>query len=341
MQAIMAELLQKILDCKPGLCCMIKAAKKENGFTEGEVPTGRSARLRQEAGMTVKEVEECTGLARSNIRFYEKEGLLIPERRKNGYREYSAEDVRELKKIACLRSLGISLEDIRKLQSGQAELRQAVEWQREALRGQLGELSCSEKVCERMLSCQELSYETFQGEQFLEEPEEARVKTQPVFQLDTVSFLYVWGSFALWAAMALLALFFGIFFYRKLPPQIPVQWSGGEAVSLVNRAFIFAYPAACVLLRLFLRPVIYGKMGEGQGSGQAAARYHACRMLITEYLTNYLCFLALSGEIFTLLFVYGLVRRIEVLLITDTVVLLGLLCVGLVKMDLKERTFAG
>jgi len=243
---------------------MIKAAKKENGFTEGEVPTGRSARLRQEAGMTVKEVEECTGLARSNIRFYEKEGLLIPERRKNGYREYSAEDVRELKKIACLRSLGISLEDIRKLQSGQAELRQAVEWQREALRGQLGELSCSEKVCERMLSCQELSYETFQGEQFLEEPEEARVKTQPVFQLDTVSFLYVWGSFALWAAMALLALFFGIFFTENF--LLRSRCSGAEGKrchwSTGHLSLPIRQPACCCVC--FSGPLFMGRWGKAR-----------------------------------------------------------------------------
>lgn len=39
--------------------------------------------------MTIKEAEERTGLARSNIRFYEKEGLVQPERNpQNGYREY-------------------------------------------------------------------------------------------------------------------------------------------------------------------------------------------------------------------------------------------------------------
>ena len=30
--------------------------------------------------MTIKEVEECTGLSRSNVRFYEKEGLISPAR---------------------------------------------------------------------------------------------------------------------------------------------------------------------------------------------------------------------------------------------------------------------
>lgn len=40
--------------------------------------------------MTIKEAEEQTGLARSNIRFYEKEKLIEPSRNdKNGYRDYS------------------------------------------------------------------------------------------------------------------------------------------------------------------------------------------------------------------------------------------------------------
>ena len=40
--------------------------------------------------MTIKDVEERTGLARSNIRFYEKEKLIEPSRNEsNGYRDYS------------------------------------------------------------------------------------------------------------------------------------------------------------------------------------------------------------------------------------------------------------
>ena len=40
--------------------------------------------------MTIKEAEQMTGLTRSNIRFYEKEQLISPDRNvKNGYREYS------------------------------------------------------------------------------------------------------------------------------------------------------------------------------------------------------------------------------------------------------------
>ena len=38
--------------------------------------------------MTIKDVEERTGLSRSNIRFYEKEKLIEPSRNEsNGYRD--------------------------------------------------------------------------------------------------------------------------------------------------------------------------------------------------------------------------------------------------------------
>ena len=66
--------------------------------------------------MTIKEVEEQTGLARSNIRFYEKEKLIAPSRNdKNGYRNYSEKDIENIKKIAYLRTLEISIEDIRNI----------------------------------------------------------------------------------------------------------------------------------------------------------------------------------------------------------------------------------
>ena len=54
--------------------------------------------------MTIKEVEEQTGLSRSNVRFYEKEKLITPARNEsNGYSDYSASDIENIKKIAYLR----------------------------------------------------------------------------------------------------------------------------------------------------------------------------------------------------------------------------------------------
>ena len=43
--------------------------------------------------MTIKEIEAATGLPRANIRYYESEGFLHPERGSNGYRDFSQNDV--------------------------------------------------------------------------------------------------------------------------------------------------------------------------------------------------------------------------------------------------------
>ena len=85
--------------------------------------------------MTIKDVEERTGLSRSNIRFYEKEKLIEPSRNEsNGYRDYSENDVKNIKKIAYLRTLGISIEDIRSIISEKVTLQEMLEKQKEVLK---------------------------------------------------------------------------------------------------------------------------------------------------------------------------------------------------------------
>ena len=50
--------------------------------------------------MKIGEAAKETGLSVSNIRFYEKKGLLNPRRREESqYREYGQEEVRRLKEI--------------------------------------------------------------------------------------------------------------------------------------------------------------------------------------------------------------------------------------------------
>ena len=92
--------------------------------------------------MTIKDVEERTGLSRSNIRFYEKEKLIEPSRNEsNGYRDYSENDVENIKKIAYLRTLGISIEDIRNIISEKVTLQEMLETQKEVLKNQITDLN--------------------------------------------------------------------------------------------------------------------------------------------------------------------------------------------------------
>lgn len=72
--------------------------------------------------MTIKEIEQTTGLPRASVRFYESEGFLSPTRGENGYRSYSQSDLDTLLKIKLLRRLDIPLEDIKALQKDQCSL---------------------------------------------------------------------------------------------------------------------------------------------------------------------------------------------------------------------------
>ncbi len=59
--------------------------------------------------MKIKELETVLSISRSNIRFYEKQGLFSPERKDNNYREYTEQDIEALKKIIVLRKWGLVL----------------------------------------------------------------------------------------------------------------------------------------------------------------------------------------------------------------------------------------
>ena len=72
--------------------------------------------------MTIKDVERQTGITKANIRFYEAQGLIQPERTDSGYRSYSAEDVEELKRVRLLRLLDVPMEQVKALQQGKASL---------------------------------------------------------------------------------------------------------------------------------------------------------------------------------------------------------------------------
>ena len=280
--------------------------------------------------MNIKEVEVRTGLSRSNIRFYEKEKLIEPLRNEsNGYRDYSENDVENIKKIAYLRTLGISIEDIRSIISEKVTLREMLERQNEVLKSQITDLNKAKFMCEKILDEESISYEKLQVEQYVTELQDYWKDNQAVFKIDSVSFLYIWGSMFTWTTITVLCLIIGILSYSKLPPEIPVQWSNGVATSLVNKNWIFICPSICIIIRYLLKPVIYVKLQMSNYYGE----------IITEYLTNYMCFIVLSIEIFSILFTFGVVKSIVVLLFVNTVVFIGLLVVGLSKMDLRGKEF--
>lgn len=76
--------------------------------------------------MNIKEAERLTGISRRNIRFYEQKGMLRPARNpENDYREYTPEDIQNLKYIRALRMVDMPLEEIQKVLAGKLSLEQA------------------------------------------------------------------------------------------------------------------------------------------------------------------------------------------------------------------------
>ena len=97
--------------------------------------------------MTSKEMEARSGVPRANIRYYEAEGLLSPARSGNGYRDYSEEDLRTLEKIKLLRRLGVTIEELRALRDGKADLGAVLDRRLAEVGGERASLDRMRRVC--------------------------------------------------------------------------------------------------------------------------------------------------------------------------------------------------
>ena len=98
--------------------------------------------------MNIKEVEKITGISSQNIRFYEKEGLIKPNRDdSNGYRVYSEDDIKLLKMVKMLRMLDMPVGDIKELLSG-GNLSLCLDKQKELLEKKVSDAMYAIKMCD-------------------------------------------------------------------------------------------------------------------------------------------------------------------------------------------------
>lgn len=102
--------------------------------------------------MRIGEVAEQTGLSISNIRFYEKKGLIRPEREQQSkYRDYSDEDVRQLKLILLYRKMNLSIETIGDLTEEKVPVGEVLEQQLSNLREEQRKLQGSIDLCSKFM----------------------------------------------------------------------------------------------------------------------------------------------------------------------------------------------
>lgn len=118
--------------------------------------------------MKINEIEQAVGITKKNIRFYEEQGLLHPQRNKeNGYREYGQEDIEELMKIKLLRKLSIPIEEIRKIQSGELILEDAIKRQVIVLEREQRNLEETSRLCKE-LATSNCQYQGLHPAEYLE-----------------------------------------------------------------------------------------------------------------------------------------------------------------------------
>ena len=79
-----------------------------------------------ETTLGIGEVANLFGITTKTLRFYEKMGLIEPERAENGYRQFGPAHIRQILRIRQLQALGLSLEQIRDILENEVD---ADRWQ--------------------------------------------------------------------------------------------------------------------------------------------------------------------------------------------------------------------
>lgn len=121
--------------------------------------------------MKIREIEIKTGMDRTNIRFYEREGLINPVREDNGYREFSEEDLETLLRIKLLRSIHVPLDQIRGVMEGKVSLTDLLEKQIHVLEDEKADVNYAQEIC-RLMKNEEKSVMHLDAKKYLDQLDE-------------------------------------------------------------------------------------------------------------------------------------------------------------------------
>src|SRR6478752_9080740 len=85
--------------------------------------------------LTIQDVSRQSGLSEPTLRYYEDVGLLGPIARddRSGHRRYAEGDLDAAQVLACLRAMGVGIEDMRTYQANRRRGREAAAEQRDIL----------------------------------------------------------------------------------------------------------------------------------------------------------------------------------------------------------------
>ncbi len=87
------------------------------------------------AALTIQDVSRRSGLSEPTLRYYEQVGLIGPVARdaSSRHRRYREEDLDTLQALACLRAMGVGIEDMRTYQANRVRGHEAAGEQRDLL----------------------------------------------------------------------------------------------------------------------------------------------------------------------------------------------------------------
>jgi MerR family transcriptional regulator, copper efflux regulator len=85
--------------------------------------------------LTIQDVSRRSGLSEPTLRYYEEVGLIRPIERdpSSRHRRYREEDLDTLQALACLRAMGVGIEDMRTYQANRERGHEAAAEQRDLL----------------------------------------------------------------------------------------------------------------------------------------------------------------------------------------------------------------
>lgn len=143
--------------------------------------------------MRISEVAEKTGLSISNIRFYEKKGLIGPDRDKDSkYRNYTEEDLTLIKQILLFRKMDFSIETISNILNNKLTIEDAIQKQIAELEEKRDSIQSSIDLCQKIAG--DSQYSSLDTDYYLsyvkEEEKKGRVFGQLNDLLDEVSDYY-------------------------------------------------------------------------------------------------------------------------------------------------------
>ncbi|MDY5846459.1 MAG: MerR family transcriptional regulator [Bariatricus sp.] len=183
--------------------------------------------------MRIGEIARRTGLNISNIRFYERKGLLCPDREDDSkYRDYTEEDVLRVKEILLYRKMGISIETIYLLINRQANQRDVLLRQQRILQDEIRNLKSSAELCQMLLRDGGLEMNGDQMDQYLDyvyQEEEKGVRFAEVEELldDITEFtregVFCWSPVRIWLyGKSWVSAGFSLFFWALIM-MVPVS----------------------------------------------------------------------------------------------------------------------